>query len=218
MTPYSKCGTITGPKNYRAPNTRIHEISNDTLMSKIGETIPDITLEAYVEDTTKTINLADQRGKWLILLFYPADFTFVCPTELEEAAGLYEDFQKEGAEVMSVSTDTAFVHKAWHDQSEAIGKVRFPMLADPTGNLCRALGTYIEDEGISTRATFIIDPEGKIMSFDMHDNSIGRNAREILRRVRAAKFTREHKGRVCPASWEPGSDTLTPGMNLVGKI
>ncbi len=187
-------------------------------MVRIGEKISDFELKAFHDGKEKTIKLAEQKGKWLVLLFYPADFTFICPTELEEAAGLYADFKKLGAEVMSVSTDTVFVHKAWHDESAAIKKVKFPMLADPTGRLCRDFGTYIENEGLSRRATFIINPDGVLVAMEMHDNSIGRNAREILRKLQAAKFVRENKGLVCPASWQPGGKTLKPGLDLVGKI
>jgi len=144
------------------------------------------------------------------LVFYPADFTFVCPTELAELADYYERFKELGAEVMSVSTDTVFVHKAWHDNSPSIKKVKFPMLADPIGKLCRELGTYIEGEGLSQRASFIIDPDGILKSFEMHDNSIGRNADELLRKLKAAKFVREHKGQVCPANWEEGKTAMKP--------
>ena len=187
-------------------------------MLKIGQKINDFELDIYHEDDVKKIKLSDYKGKWLILLFYPADFTFICPTELEEAAQFYDEFKKVEAEIMSVSTDTVYVHKAWHDISPAIKKIKFPMIADPTGKLCREYGTYIEDAGLSLRGTFIIDPDGILKAFEIHDNSIGRSAREILRKVQAAKFVREHKGEVCPASWEPGKKTLKPGLNLVGKI
>ncbi len=187
-------------------------------MLKVGDTIPEITADAYVEDDIRKVNLSDYRGKWLVLLFYPADFTFVCPTELAEAADALNDFKKEGAELVSVSTDTAYVHKAWHDQSESIKRIKYPMLADPTGKICKAFGTYIEDEGLSLRATYIVDPDGKVVAFEMHENSIGRNIRETLRKLQAAKFVRGHKGKVCPASWAPGKDALTPGVGLVGKL
>lgn len=188
-------------------------------MIKIGEKIPEITLEAYQNDEIKKINIAGLKDKWLVLLFYPADFTFVCPTELEEAAEHYDEFKKEGAEVMSVSTDTKWVHKAWHDESKAIGKVKYPMLADPTGSLCKALGTYIEEEGISQRATFIFDPDQKLVAYEMHSNDIGRNIMEILRKLQAAKWVRDNHGAIaCPASWKPGQKTLKPGLDLVGKI
>lgn len=180
--------------------------------------IPDLTLEAFHENDTKKIRLTDWRGQWTVLVFYPADFTFICPTELAELADNHEQFRALGAEVASVSTDTAFVHKAWHDQSPAISKIRFPMLADPTGRLCKELGTYIEDEGLSLRGSFIFDPDGILKAYEMHDNSIGRSAKELLRKLQAAIYVREHGGEVCPASWEPGKDTLRPGLNLVGKI
>lgn len=187
-------------------------------MAKIGEKVNDFEVKAYQNDDIKQVKLSDYKGKWVVLVFYPADFTFICPTELEELANTYEEFQKQGAEVLSVSTDTVFVHKAWHDASPAIKKIKFPMLADPTGNLCRQFGTYIENDGLSLRGSFIIDPDGVLKCFEIHDNSIGRSAKELLRKVKAAKFVRENKGEVCPASWEPGGKTLKPGLDLVGKI
>ncbi len=187
-------------------------------MVKIGEKVPDLQLEAYHNDEIKTLRLSDFEGKWLILAFYPADFTFVCPTELEDLAELYEEFTSNGAEVASVSTDTVYVHKAWHDTSSAISKVKYPMIADPAGKLCRAFGTYLEDDGVSLRATFIIDPEGIVRAMDIHDNSIGRNAREILRKFLASQYVSSHEGEVCPANWEPGKETLKVGLDLVGKI
>ena len=189
-----------------------------TEMVQIGQEIPDLELEAFHNEEIKSIKLSDYKGKWLILIFYPADFTFICPTELEEAANYYEEFKKLGAEVMSVSTDTAFVHKAWHDQSPAIKKVKFPMLADPTGRLCQKFGTYLQEEGISLRGSFIIDPDGTLRAYEMHANNIGRSAKELLRKLQAAVFVREHTEQVCPASWETGKETLTPGLDLVGKI
>lgn len=187
-------------------------------MIKIDQKIPNFELEAYHNDKVKKIKFSDYKSKWLLLLFYPADFTFVCPTELEEAAQYYKEFQKLGAEILSVSTDTAFVHKAWHDNSPAIKKIKFPMAADPTGNLCREFGTYIEEEGLSLRASFIIAPDAKLKAYEIHSNDIGRSIKELLRKLQAAKFVDEHKGLVCPASWEPGKKTLKPGLNLVGKI
>jgi len=186
----------------------------------IGKLVPDLTLEAYLpeSDKSQTIKLTDYRDKWLVLVFYPADFSFVCPTELEELADRYQDFKKLGATVLSVSTDTVFTHKAWHDKSPAVKKIKFPMIADPTRQLCRALGTYLEEEGLSLRGSFIIDPKGKIRAYEIHDDSIGRSASELLRKLQAAKFVNEHKGQVCPASWTPGKKTLKPGMDLVGEI
>jgi len=187
-------------------------------MVRIGEKVPDIGAEAFHNEEVKQVRLSDYQGKWLVLVFYPADFTFICPTELEDIADHYEEFKKAGAEVLSVSTDTAFVHKAWHDQSPAIKKIQFPMVADPTGKLCREFNTYIENEGLSLRGSFIIDPDGVLKAFEMHDNSIGRSAKELLRKLQAAKFVRENPGQVCPANWESGKETLKPGLDLVGKI
>ena len=187
-------------------------------MVKIGHVIPDLELEAFQDEEIKTVRLSDFKGKWAILFFYPADFTFVCPTELEEMADLYAKFQESGAEILSVSTDTVFVHKAWHDTSRAIKKIKFPMIADPTGNLCREFGTYIDGVGLSLRGSFIVDPDGVLKAFEVHDNSIGRSAKELLRKLQAAIFVRENGGEVCPANWEPGKETLKPGLDLVGKI
>lgn len=186
---------------------------------EIGDELPlEMSFNAFYENKEQTLELANYKNKWKIFFFYPADFTFVCPTELEELANMYEQFQKEDAEIFSVSTDTVFVHKAWHDNSEAIGKVTFPMLADPTGELCNIFGTYIPEEGLSLRGTFILDPDNILKSIEINHNDIGRSGKELLRKLRAAKFVREHGGQVCPASWEPGDDTLKPGMDLVGKI
>lgn len=187
-------------------------------MIKIGQTISDFELEAFQDEQIKKIKFSDYRGKWLVLLFYPADFTFICPTELEEAAEHYEEFKRSDAEIISVSTDTVFAHKAWHDISPAIKKIKYLMAADPTGKFCREFGTYIEEEGLSLRGSFIIDPDGILKACEIHDNSIGRSAAEILRKLQAAKFVRDNKGQVCPASWKPGGKTLKPGLNLVGKI
>ncbi len=189
-----------------------------TQSMRIGDTLPELELDVFFQGEEKKINIIDYEEKWKIFFFYPADFTFVCPTELEELADMYEDFKKEGAEIFSVSTDTVFVHKAWKDTSKAIAKVKFPMVADPTGEICELFGTYIYDEGLSLRGTFIINPEGELVAMEIHNNDIGRSAKELMRKLRAAKFVAEHGGQVCPASWEPGEDTLEPGMDLVGKI
>lgn len=184
----------------------------------IGQELPDLSMEVFHDNNIKPVKLSDYKGKWLILFFYPADFTFVCPTELEDLAGHYPQLQEMDTEVLSVSTDTAFVHKAWHDHSPAIGKVTFPMAADPSGKLCRTLGTYIPEEGLSLRASVVVDPDGIIKAYEIHDNSIGRSAAELVRKVQAAQFVRKNGGEVCPANWKPGADTLKPGVDLVGKI
>lgn len=193
---------------------------------KVGETVPDFAFEAFQNNETKTLKFSDFRGKWLVVMFYPADFTFVCPTELEEMAKLYPKFKEINAEVVSFSTDTVFTHKAWHDTSPAIQQIGFPMGADPSGKISYAFGVLIEgdgtelteDEGLSMRGTFIIDPKGTLRAMEVTHNSIGRKAAETLRKIQAAQYVETHPGNVCPASWEPGSDTLEPGMDLVGKI
>jgi peroxiredoxin (alkyl hydroperoxide reductase subunit C) len=187
-------------------------------MVTIGQQIPDLSFEYFQNEQFKKAKLSDYRGKWLVLMFYPADFTFVCPTELSEAASKYEEFRKINTEIISFSTDTVFVHKAWHDNSPVIKSITYPMGADPTGNVARAFGTYLEMDGLSLRGTFIIDPDGILKAMDIHDNSIGRNSDEIFRKLQAAQYVREHKGEVCPASWKPGAKTLRPGVDLVGKI
>lgn len=199
-------------------------MENPTNTVTIGAKLPDLTLPTYdpQKDEVTQIETKNYRGKWMVFIFYPADFTFVCPTELEEMAGLYPDFRKEGAEVFSVSTDTVFVHKAWHDHSEAIKKVQYPMVADPSGNLSKLFGTYISsggDAGLSLRGTFIVDPDGVLKTVEINSNDVGRNAKETLRKLRAEKFVHDNDGvEVCPASWEPGGETLKPSMDLVGKI
>tara|TARA_R110000824_G_scaffold401771_1_gene615522 strand:- start:217611 stop:218195 length:585 start_codon:yes stop_codon:yes gene_type:complete len=193
---------------------------------RIGEAVPDYEFEAFHKGEAKKMKFSDFRGKWLIVMFYPADFTFVCPTELEDMAKIYPKLQQIGADVVSFSTDTVFVHKAWHETSPAIGTIEYPMGADPSGKIADAFGVLIEggdmaftpDEGLALRGTFIMDPTGTLRTMEVHDNSIGRSAKETLRKVQAAQFVESNQGKVCPASWEPGDDTLEPGMDLVGKI
>jgi len=153
-----------------------------------------------------------------VFFFYPADFTFVCPTELGDLADKYQQFKGLGVEIYGVSTDTHFTHKAWHDTSETIKKVHFPLLADPTGHLSRSFGVYIEEEGLAYRGTFLVNPDGLVKLMEVHDNGIGRNAEELVRKVQAAQFVASHPGEVCPAKWKPGAATLKPGLDLVGKI
>jgi NADH-dependent peroxiredoxin subunit C len=184
----------------------------------INTNVVEFNVQAYHNDEFVAVSNADFKGKWAIFFFYPADFTFVCPTELGDLADKYAELKKMGVEVYSVSTDTHFVHKAWHDASETIKKIKFPMLADPTGHLSRAFGVHIEDAGLAYRGTFLVDPEGKIKLAEVQDNSIGRNAEELVRKVQAAQFVASHPGEVCPAKWKPGAATLKPGLDLVGKI
>lgn len=186
-------------------------------MSLIGKKVSEFKTMAYHMGDFKKITNESMKGKWAAVVFYPADFTFVCPTELEDLAEHYEQFKAEGCEVYSVSTDTHFVHKAWHDTSDRIKKVQYPMLADPTGKLARDFEVMIEEEGLALRGSFIINPEGVIVAYEVHDNGIGREAGELLRKLQAAKFVAEH-GEVCPAKWKPGSDTIKPTIDLVGKL
>ena len=185
---------------------------------KINEKAPEFELEAFHNNEVKKVKLSDYKGKWVVLVFYPADFTFVCPTELGELADNYEQFKNKNVEILSISTDTVFVHKAWHENSETIKKIQYPMLADPTGQMTKSYGVYIPHEGLALRGTFIIDPDGILKAFEVHDNSIGRSSAELLRKVQAAQFVAENGDKVCPASWQPGKDTLKPGLDLVGKI
>ncbi|MEK7072594.1 MAG: redoxin domain-containing protein [Patescibacteria group bacterium] len=188
------------------------------MTSLINSHVPEIELEVYHNDEIQKIKLSDYHGKWLILFFYPADFTFVCPTELREMAENYDKFKELGAEIVSVSCDNVYSHKAWHDSSEAIKKITFPMAADPTGRLAKSFGVYIEKEGLALRGTLIIDPKGFIKTMEVNDNSIGRSAQELIRKLQAAIFVEKHGDQVCPASWHPGEPTLKPGLDLVGKI
>ncbi|MBK8010433.1 MAG: peroxiredoxin [Deltaproteobacteria bacterium] len=184
----------------------------------INKTVPEFKVQAYHKEAFKEVTNADLKGKWSVFFFYPADFTFVCPTELGDMADKYPTFKEMGVEVYSVSTDTHFTHKAWHDVSDTVRKIEYPMLADPTGHLSRAFGVYIEEAGLAYRGTFLVDPQGKIKIAEVHDNGIGRNAEELLRKVQAAQFIAAHPDEVCPAKWKPGAKTLKPGLDLVGKI
>lgn len=184
----------------------------------INSKIPDFKVQAFHKGEFKEVTQATLKGKWSVFFFYPADFTFVCPTELGDMADKYNAFQKMGVEIYSVSTDTHFTHKAWHDTSETIKKINFPMLADPTGFLSRAFGVHIEEAGLAYRGTFVVNPEGQIKIAEIHDNGIGRNADELIRKVQAAQFVASHPNEVCPAKWRPGEKTLKPGLDLVGKI
>lgn len=184
----------------------------------INSKIPDFKAQAFKNGEFVQVSSNDLMGQWSILFFYPADFTFVCPTELGDMADKYDAFKKMGVEVYSVSTDTHFTHKAWHDASETIKKIKYPMIADPTGMISRNFRVYIEEEGMAYRGTFLINPEGEIKLAEVQDNGIGRNADELMRKVQAAQFIRENPNEVCPAKWTPGSKTLKPGLDLIGKI
>ena len=210
-------------------------IVDDKLLSKDAELLEvgsyklsmkykdkEIQFQIKVEDTKKpefkTVTKADVLGKWSVFFFYPADFTFVCPTELEDLANKYEEFKEINCEIYSVSCDTHFVHKAWHDASKTIQKIQYPMLADPTGTLARAFDVMIEEDGLAERGSFIVNPEGKIVAYEVIAGNVGRNADELFRRVQASQFVAEHGDQVCPAKWKPGADTLKPSLDLVGLI
>ena len=184
----------------------------------INSQLPEFNVQAYHNGAFKTVTHNDVKGKWAIFFFYPADFTFVCPTELVDIAEKYEQLQAMGVEVYSVSTDSHFVHKAWHDASESIRKIKYPMLADTIGTLSRAFGVMIEEVGMAYRGTFLVNPEGLVKIAEVHDNNIGRNADELLRKVEAALFVAAHPNEVCPAKWKKGGETLKPSIDLVGKI
>ncbi|AFC87541.1 alkyl hydroperoxide reductase subunit C [Frateuria aurantia] len=187
-------------------------------MSLINTQLKPFKATAFVDGNFVDISDADLKGKWSVFVFYPADFTFVCPTELEDLADHYEEFKKLGVEVYGVSTDTHFAHKAWHDTSPAIGKVKYPLVGDPTHVLSNNFEVLIAEEGIALRGTFLVNPEGEIKLYEIHDNGIGRDASELLRKVKAAQYVASHPGEVCPAKWKEGEKTLAPSLDLVGKI
>lgn len=187
-------------------------------MSLIGKEIGEFKVQSFVNNEFKEVTKEDVLGKWAVFFFYPADFTFVCPTELEDLADKYEDFKKIGCEIYSVSCDTHFVHKAWHDVSKTIQKIQYPMLADPTHALAKDFEVYIEESGVAERGSFIMNPQGQIVAYEVIAGNVGRNADELLRRVQASQFVAEHGDEVCPAKWQPGADTLKPSLDLVGQL
>ena len=187
-------------------------------MSLINTQVPPFKTTAFLNG--KFIDVSEQsfKGKWSVVIFMPAAFTFNCPTEVEDAADNYAEFQKLGAEVYIVTTDTHFSHKVWHETSPAVGKAKFPLVGDPTHVLAKAFDVYIEEEGLALRGTFVINPDGVIKTLEIHDNAIARDVKESLRKLKAAKYVAEHPGEVCPAKWNEGSKTITPSLDLVGKI
>lgn len=189
---------------------------------KVGEKVPDFEMDAYLPEKKdfgkiKFSNIFKQ-GNWLILFFYPADYTFVCPTELEDVAEKYSEIKKEGAELLSVSTDTHYVHYAWANSEKLLSQVKYPMGADPTHIVSKTLGVYDESTGLALRGTFIIDNDAKLLASEVNYFPVGRNADELLRKLKAFKYVRENPANVCPAKWQPGEKTLTPGIDLVGKV
>jgi peroxiredoxin (alkyl hydroperoxide reductase subunit C) len=187
-------------------------------MSLINTEIKPFKAQAFQNGEFFEVTSDDVKGNWAVFCFYPADFTFVCPTELGDLADHYDQLKEMGVEVYSVSTDTHFTHKAWHDTSETIKKIKYPMLGDPTGALSRNFDVMIEEEGLALRGTFIVDPDGIIKAAEINDLGIGRSAKDLVRKVQAAQYVATHDGEVCPASWQPGAETLAPSLDLVGKI
>jgi peroxiredoxin (alkyl hydroperoxide reductase subunit C) len=187
-------------------------------MALINTEVKPFQATAYHNGSFVDVSDEALRGKWSVVFFYPADFTFVCPTELGDLADLYEDFKSLDVEIYSVSTDTHFTHKAWHETSDTIGKVQYPMVGDPTGVITNNFEVMREGQGLADRATFLIDPDGVIQFMEISSEGVGRNATELLRKVRAAQHVRKHPNEVCPAKWEEGDDTLAPSLDLVGKI
>ncbi len=187
-------------------------------MSLINTTIKPFAATAFHNGEFREVTSEEVAGKWAIFFFYPADFTFVCPTELGDLADQYPALQEMGVEVYSVSTDTHFTHKAWHETSETINKIRYPMLGDPTLAISRSFEILREDEGLANRGTFLVDPNGVIQFLEVTAEGIGRNATELVRKVKAAQYVAAHPGEVCPAKWEEGEETLKPSLDLVGKI
>lgn len=187
-------------------------------MSLIGKEVQPFKAQAFKNGEFIEVTEANFKGQWSIVCFYPADFTFVCPTELEDLQSHYEAFQKLGVEVYSVSTDTHYTHKAWHENSEAIGKIEYTMIGDPTHTISRHFDVLSEEEGLAERGTFIIDPDGIIQAMEINAGGIGRDASTLVNKIKAAQYVRNNPGEVCPAKWQEGAETLKPSLDLVGKI
>jgi peroxiredoxin (alkyl hydroperoxide reductase subunit C) len=187
-------------------------------MSLINTEVKPFNATAFHNGKFVPVSNEDLKGKWSVLIFMPAAFTFNCPTEVEDAADNYAEFQKAGAEVYIVTTDTHFSHKVWHETSPAVGKAQFPLVGDPTHQLTKAFDVHIDEEGLALRGTFIIDPQGVIKTLEIHDNAIARDVKETLRKLKAAQFVASHPGEVCPAKWQEGAKTIKPSLDLVGKI
>ncbi len=187
-------------------------------MNLINTAVQPFKANAFHNGKFIEVTEQDLHGQWSVLVFMPAAFTFNCPTEVEDAADNYAEFEKAGAEVYIVTTDTHFAHKVWHEASPAVGKARFPLVGDPTHQLTRAFGVHIEEEGLALRGTFVINPDGLIKTAEVHDNAIARDMKETLRKLKAAQFVAANPGQVCPAKWKEGEKTIAPSLDLVGKI
>ena len=202
------------------PNILIHlyRVLTEQTMSLVNTKIKPFQASAFKNGDFIDVSDADVLGKWSVFFFYPADFTFVCPTELGDVADHYEELQARGVEVYSVSTDTHFTHKAWHDSSETIGKIKYTMIGDPTGAISRNFEVMRENQGLADRGTFVVDPDGVIQAMEVTAEGVGRDAEDLVRKIKAAQYVAAHPGEVCPAKWKEGEETLAPSLDLVGKI
>lgn len=202
------------------PNILIHlyRVLTEQTMSLVNTKIKPFQASAFKNGDFIDVSDADVLGKWSVFFFYPADFTFVCPTELGDVADHYEELQARGVEVYSVSTDTHFTHKAWHDSSETIGKIKYTMIGDPTGAISRNFEVMRESQGLADRGTFVVDPDGVIQAMEVTAEGVGRDAEDLVRKIKAAQYVAAHPGEVCPAKWKEGEETLAPSLDLVGKI
>lgn len=189
-------------------------------MLMVGKTVPDFEAQAYfpVDKTIEKVKLSDYRGQWVLLCFYPADFTFVCPTEINAVAGVYEELQKLEVEVLAISTDTVFSHKVWHEESELIKPVKFPMVSDSKGEISRLYEVYDEDEGTAVRGRFIIDPDGILRAVEVVYPNVGRNVKELIRQIKAFQYVRKNPNEIAPAGWQPGRKTFKPSIDIAGKV
>jgi peroxiredoxin (alkyl hydroperoxide reductase subunit C) len=187
-------------------------------MSIINQPVPEFKTQAFHNGKFVEVSNESIKGRWNVFIFMPAAFTFNCPTEIEDAADNYAEFQKMGAEVYIVTTDTHFSHKVWHETSPAVGKARFPLVGDPTHTMTRGFGVHIDAEGLALRGTFVINPEGVVKTAEVHSNEIARDVSETLRKLKAAQYTAANPGQVCPAKWKEGAATIAPSLDLVGKI
>jgi peroxiredoxin (alkyl hydroperoxide reductase subunit C) len=189
---------------------------------KVGEKVPDFEVDVYFPEKKDfgRVRFSDifKTGSWLILFFYPADYTFICPTELADVGEKYAELKKEAVELLSISTDTHYVHYAWQKSEKLLADIKYPMGADPTHIISKTFGVYDEESGLALRGTFIIDPDGKLVACEVNHFDVGRNSDELLRKLKAFKFVRENPTKVCPAKWEPGKKALTPGKDLVGSV
>ncbi len=200
----------------------MNEMSCERRPLQMGDKVPDFEIDVYLPEKKdfdkRVFSKIASEEKWLILFFYPADFTFVCPTELAEMGVIYEEIKGLNAELISVSTDSHYVHMSWQESERLLSEITYPMGADPTHELSKAFGVYDKKTGTAYRGTFLIDPDMKLVASEINYFSVGRDSSEIMRKLKAFKHVRENPTQACPAKWSPGKKTLTPGKDLVGKV